>query len=475
MHIIKAFLVVLVVLLQYGCNDSETSTGQLSRPNVLIILADDLGYGDISVYEQSPYTTTNIDNIGAEGVISTAFYVTTPYCAPSRASILTGMFPLRHGLIKNPTPDAHAGVDTIGLNPEAKTIAEILGQSGYKTKAIGKWHLGHKPQFFPNRQGFDEYYGILYSNDMRPVQIMSNEDTLHYPVDQRTITRDYTERSIEFIKRNKDTNFFLYLSHAMPHKPLAVSDSFYTPGGKNNLYEDVINELDWSTGEIMKTLKNLNILDNTVVIFMSDNGPWYGGSTGGLKGMKATNWEGGIRVPFLIRYPKVLPKNAKVSIPLWAPDILPTICALTQTKAPDLMVDGQDITSVLQGADTLHGPVFSMHNDKIISVREGDFKLILENPTGFIPESADDWKDPRGPDGSTIIAQKEQYSPADYPGILPEHSTEGVQLFNVSRDPEEEINEAPNMILKVEHLKALTKAFKAGFNSADPDLVEQDK
>jgi arylsulfatase A-like enzyme len=415
------------------------------QPNVLIILTDDLGYGDISSFGQKNYKTPNIDNIATEGVSSTDFYVPTPYCAPSRATLLTGRFPLRHGLTKNPTPDANDFIDNVGLSPDEITMAEVFRDAGYATKAIGKWHLGHKEKYFPVNQGFDEYYGILYSNDMRPVQMIENRDTVQYPIDQRYLTKDYTERAIDFIKRKKDDPFFLYLAHAMPHKPLAASSRFYTPETPNDLYADVIRELDWSVGEVMATLEELQILENTIVIFMSDNGPWYGGSSGGFKGMKATTWEGGIRVPFMIRYPKVFPKNKKIEVPLWSPDIFPTLFSLTNIQpSKTISLDGQDITKILQGKKEKNGPVFSMHNDEIMSVRKGDLKLFVNRPYKRKSYDLKTWKDRRGPDGTTIIAQFEQATPADYPGVVPQKNINEIQLFNLRNDPTESVDLAPS-------------------------------
>jgi uncharacterized sulfatase len=408
------------------------------KPNILIILADDLGYGDISSFGQKYYKTPNIDRIGKEGVTATSFYVPTPYCAPSRASLLTGRFPLRHKLIRNPTPDAHIEVDTIGLNPKEITIAEIFKSSGYTTKAIGKWHIGHYPKFFPVEQGFDEYYGILYSNDMRPVQIIQNKDTVQYPVNQRCLTKDYTKHAVDFIKKKQDEPFFLYLAHAMPHKPLAASKEFYTPETPDDLYADVVRELDWSIGEVIKTLEELELLDNTIVVFMSDNGPWYGGSTGGLKGMKATTWEGGIRVPMMIRYPQAFIKNSTSSVPLSSLDLLPTLTTLSNVQLPENTVfDGIDITRVLQNKTINHPAIFSLHNDEIMSVRKGDYKLFIQSPPGFKMYDLSGWTDPRGPDGTTIIAQTEQPTPANYPGIIPEKSSKNIQLFNLRTDPKE--------------------------------------
>ena len=191
------------------------------KPNVVIILTDDMGYGDISCYNSSQVKTANIDRLAAEGIRLTDFYVPTPYSAPSRATLLTGRFPLRHGLVQNPAPDA--GINDPGISAGEVTMGEIFQSEGYKTKCIGKWHLGHKPEFFPVKHGFDEYYGILYSNDMRPVQLIENMDTVEYPVDQNLLTRKYTDKALDFIRRNGSSPFFLYLAHAMPHR-LAGTD-----------------------------------------------------------------------------------------------------------------------------------------------------------------------------------------------------------------------------------------------------------
>jgi uncharacterized sulfatase len=435
---------------------------QQEKPNVLIILTDDMGYGEISCYNSDQIKTHNIDNLAKKGVRFTNFYVPTPYCAPSRATLLTGRFPLRHGMVQNPAPDA--GINDAGIGANEITLGNIFQEAGYKTKLIGKWHLGHKPEYFPVKHGFDEYYGILYSNDMRPVQIIENMDTVEYPVDQSLLTQKYTNKAIEFITTNKDKPFFLHLCHAMPHKPLAASSRFYTPETPNDLYADVIRELDWSVGEIIKTLERLKILDNTIVIFMSDNGPWYGGNTGGLKGMKATNWEGGIRVPFIISYPEVLPVNSEVEVPCWSPDIFPTLLSLTKVSAnsPNTL-DGVDITEIIKGKQVTHKPVFSMHNSQIMSVRKGDWKLFVHNPGYFKPVDLSVWHDPRGPDGKTIIAPAEQANPGHYPGIIPTKTENDIQLYNLKNDPTESndlVNKNPE---KVDELLQELKNFEASF------------
>jgi len=451
------YIFIISLLSLIACSSSNKKLQKEQKPNVLIILTDDLGYGDISCYGQTDYQTPHIDNIAEHGVSCTDFYVPTPYCAPSRATLLTGRFPLRHGLIRNPTPDA--GINDIGIGEEEITLGEVFQEAGYATKCIGKWHLGHKEEFFPVNNGFDEYFGILYSNDMRPVQLIEDMDTVEYPVDQSTLTKRYTEKAIEFIERNKETPFFLHLCHAMPHKPLAASDRFYTPETPNDLYTDVIKELDWSVGSIIETLKELEILENTIVIFMSDNGPWYGGSTGGFKGMKATTWEGGIRVPFIVHYPKVFPENTKVDVPCWSPDIFPTLLALTGVKfASQNKIDGTDITEVLKGKQTEHAPVFSMHKSDIMSVRKGDWKLFVREPRYWKKTDLSKWKDKRGPDGTTIIAPIiGQANPGMYPGVKPMKPENEIQLFNIKNDPTESNDLAKE---KPELVKQLWKEYK---------------
>ena len=274
--------------------------GSLSgkKPNIILILADDLGYGDLSSYGQANWQTPNIDRIGTKGARLTHFYTPVPYCAPTRASLLTGRYPQRHGLTTNPFPDGGVrtnfqtfrGNDSLGLNPKELLLSELLKEQGYATKAIGKWHLGHRPQFLPTRHGFDEYFGILYSNDMKPVKLLRNEQTAEYPVVQGALTKRYTQEAVDFIGKNKDKPFFLYLPHAMPHKPLAASEEFYTPNTPKDLYADVMRELDWSIGQLLDKVKAEGLDENTIIIFTSDNGPWFGGSSGCLRGMKATSW-----------------------------------------------------------------------------------------------------------------------------------------------------------------------------------------
>ncbi|MHC1705709.1 MAG: sulfatase-like hydrolase/transferase [Tenuifilaceae bacterium] len=406
------------------------------KPNVVIILTDDMGYGEISCYNPNQVKTSNINALADCGVRFTDFYVPTPYSAPSRASLLTGRFPLRHGMVQNPAPDA--GINDIGLKASEVTMAELFQEEGYRTKCIGKWHLGHKPEYFPVKHGFDEYFGILYSNDMRPVQIIGNMDTVEHTVDQRLLTQKYTSKALDFIDRNQHSPFFLYLAHAMPHKPLAASESFYSQGDSKELYNSVIRELDWSVGEVIKKLNDLSILENTIIIFMSDNGPWYGGNAGGFKGMKATNWEGGIRVPFIIRYPKEFPQGKTVNTPCWSLDIMPTLMKLVGINTNSkIKLDGQDISEIIKGKSNDHSPIFSMKDTTIRTIRDGNWKLFVKKPDFYRQIDLKNWTDERGPDGSTIIAPKNQATPEDYPGVKPEKIVGEMLLFDLVEDPAE--------------------------------------
>jgi len=437
--------------------------GNAFNPNVLIILADDLGYGDVSCYDTGAPETPGIDQLAAEGVRCTDFYVPTPYCAPSRATLLTGRFPLRNGIIRNPAPDA--GIDDIGIASDEITLGEIFQESGYRTKLIGKWHLGHREEFFPVKHGFDEYYGILYSNDMRPVQIIEDMDTVEYPVDQSFLTQKYTAKAVQFIKENKENPFFLHLCHAMPHKPLAASPDFYTPETRDDLYADVIRELDWSTREIINLLEELEILDRTIVIFMSDNGASYGGNTGPLKGKKANNWEGGVRVPFIIRYPESLPSDDVIETPCWSPDMFPTLLSMCGIDLPEsLFIDGENIIEILKGNQHEHKAIYTMKGDKIRTIRKGEWKMYIGKPDFYKPVDLTNWVDKRAPDGTTIIAPIEQATPAQYPGIKPLKMDGDIFLFNLKKDISEMSNVAgsyPGVLAELEkEYKAFTSSLR---------------
>jgi len=417
---------------------SETA----KKPNFVLIFADDLGYGDIGGFglKESPFKTPNLDRMASEGAKLTSFYVPTPYCAPSRGTILTGRYPFRHGVVFNPTPDG--GVNEVGLAQSEITIAEALGEAGYASICVGKWHLGHTFKYLPRKQGFDEYLGILYSNDMRPVQLVENEKVVEYPVVQATLTKRYTQRTLDFIDRSAKKNrpFFVYLAHAMPHKPLAASKDFYTPETPDDLYADVIRELDWSVGQIFARLKALGLDDNTMVIFTSDNGPWYGGSTGGLRGMKGKTWDGGLRVPMIARWPGKIPAGVVNKSPAATIDVLPTILKAASVAVPsDRVIDGEDIMSMLKSgkAPSPNEVVFGMKRTNLAIIRSGKWKLHVRAPGGM-SNRGDNWIDPRGPDGVTILAPREQSRPSRYPGVKGGDKPKNMMLFDLENDPAEQ-------------------------------------
>ena len=451
------------------------------RPNFLLIFADDLGYGDIRGFGLTPHQlspgekpildeagispqlqlvrgeTPNLNRMAAEGAKLTNFYVPTPYCAPSRATILTGRYPFRNGVVFNPAPDS--GINSVGLPSSEITIAEALKEAGYASTCIGKWHLGHTPEFLPRRQGFNEYYGILYSNDMRPVQLVENEKVVEYPVIQATLTKRYTQRALDFIECNFRCNrpFFLYLAHAMPHKPLAASEDFYTPDTPDDLYADVIRELDWSVGQILGKLTQLGLDDNTLVLFTSDNGPWYGGSTGGLRGMKSLTWEGGLRVPLIARWSGKIPAGLVNNSPAGTIDVFPTILNAAGVDVPkDRVIDGKDIWPLLTSsqAKSPHEALFGMQGPNLMTVRSGKWRLHVRSP-GPVPKRGEDWVDPRGPDGVTIIAPYEQARPSAYPGVLGGDEPKDMMLFDIEADPSEQHDVSEQHGDVVKRLKAL--------------------
>ena len=340
------------------------------------------------------------------------------------------------------------------------TLGEAFQAAGYATGMVGKWHLGHRPGFYPTEHGFDEYYGILYSNDMRPVTLVEDTAVVEYPVVQATLTERYTDRALDFIEQNQDQPFFLYLAHAMPHKPLAPSPDFYTPETPDDLYADVLRELDHSVGRVLEKIQDLGLDRNTLVIFLSDNGPWFGGSTGGLRGMKAQTWEGGIRVPFIARWPERIPAGHERDAVAGSIDVFPTVLQAAGLPLPDgPPLDGQSLLPVLTSdAPSPHEAVYAMHGADVRAVRSGRWKLHVGPPTrpGYMdvgdPES---WDDPRGPDGVTILGPFEQPHPGEHPGVDAGVTPKAMMLFDLEADPAEQRDVADEHPEVVERLKAL--------------------
>ena len=441
------------------------------RPNVVIIYADDLGWGSLSCYGQTDYETPHLDRMATEGARLTSFYVSTPSCGPSRVALLTGRYPFRTGVPFNPAPDAGRNH---GIKASEITLAELLKSQGYATQIVGKWHLGHLPEYYPTRHGFDAYFGILYSNDMRPVMLCRDEDAVEYPVVQNYLTQRYTEEAVSFIEANKDGPFFLYFPHAMPHKPLAASEAFYKPGGQaSDLYASVIRELDWSVGQVLEALRTAGVEDNTLVLFSSDNGPWYGGDTGGHRGMKGSSWEGGIRVPGIFWWPGQIPAGQTIDIPCATIDLFPTICSLINIDPEPYDLDGYNIWNLLKSDDK--GPdraVFAWNGVNLMSAREGRWKLHRTAPRAFergIKEVV--WIDNRGPDGHTIIAPFEQSEPWEYPSPPDTPKTapsKKIQLFDLQTDPYEQTEVTSRHPEVVARLQALMEAELATVGEVAP-------
>ena len=446
--------------------------GAQAAPNFIVILADDLGYGDLSAFGATAHETPHLDRMAAEGARLTQFYVPMPFCGPSRGTLLTGRYPFRTTLVSNPSPDV--GRNAIGLPPAEITIAEALKPLGYATAAVGKWHLGHIEKYLPRKQGFDEYYGILYSNDMRPVQLVENETVVEYPVIQAELTKKYTRRSLDFIERNRDKPFFLYLPHAMPHKPLAASEDFYTPQTPGDLYSDAVRELDWSVGRILAKLRELDLDSNTFVFFTSDNGATFGGYNGGLRAMKGSNFDGGIHVPAIARWPGKIPAGQVSGEVAASADVFATIVAAAGGKLPaDRKIDGLDLMPLLSGAakKSPHEAVFAMGGQQLKLLRSGRWKLHVRPPQpGFTClDDASGWQDPRGPDGLTIIAQFEQATPADCPGLVTGPAPKPLMLFDMEADRGEQRDVAAEYPEVVARLRKIFEAMDAQTPASYPD------
>src|SRR6266496_2815669 len=295
---------------------------QLAPPNIVLILADDLGYGDLSCYG-SRISTPNIDQMAQEGVRFTQFTSVSSVCSPSRAGWMTGRYPTRFGIPRVLDPS-----DTYGLPDSETTLAQMLKASGYATMCVGKWHLGSLPQYLPTNRGFDEFYGIPYSIDQGNRPLMHNRDLIEEPARLDTLTQRYTQRAVDFVYRSKDKPFFLYMPHAFPHLPLAASAAFAGRSSRGP-YGDAVQEIDWSVAQVLQALKANGIDSDTLVMVSSDHGPWFQGSPGGLRGRKGESWEGGVRVPFVARYPARIPSGVVCRNFATTLDVLPTVAGLT--------------------------------------------------------------------------------------------------------------------------------------------------
>lgn len=393
-------LAAIFGLLLAGCAAPDRATvardGPRDSPSVVVFFTDDQGYGDLGCFGHPTIATPNIDHLAAGGARLTQFYVPSPVCSPSRAALLTGCYPRR--------VDMHRHVvfpeDDFGLHPDEVTLAEMLRDAGYATGVFGKWHLGHRRGLLPTDQGFDVFFGIPYSNDMsqfhRPagasyrlhLPLMRGDRVIEWEPDQTTLTRDCTDEALAFLEDVKDRPFLLYMPFAMPHIPLFASEAHRGTSARG-LYGDVIEEIDANVGRVLDALERHGIADDTLVIFTSDNGPWLtyredGGSAGPLRGGKGSNWEGGQRVPAVVRWPGGIPGGTVRREVMTTMDIVPTIVGLAGIELPaDRPVDGRDVSSVLSGnaaaaADLVERPFlyYSMRGE-LAAVRRGPWKLVL--------------------------------------------------------------------------------------------------
>jgi arylsulfatase A-like enzyme len=384
----------LSVLLLAGCA-GRSSSELPPQPNIVVIFIDDMGWGDVGVQGAEGYATPAIDGLAAQGVRFTDFYVAQPVCSASRAALLTGCYPNRIGI-----HGALAPSNKNGIADSEVTLAELCRDKGYATAIFGKWHLGHHEQFLPTNHGFDEYLGIPYSNDMwpghpenpkawPPLPLIEDTEAIGFNTDQGLFTGDFTRRAVDFIERNSGQPFFLYLAHPMPHVPLYVSSEF-EGRTERGLFGDVIEEIDWSVGQVLEALDRTGVADETLVMFSTDNGPWlsYGdhaGSAGPLREGKGTTFEGGVRVPFIARFPGQILAGSTCSEPAMTIDVFPTVAGLLGAELPAHPIDGQDIWPLLSGMPGAVSPhealFFYYHKNNLEAVRSGRWKLHL--PHGY--------------------------------------------------------------------------------------------
>jgi len=452
------FLFKFIALVTTMCLSSSLIAQQkqsVTPPNVVLFFLDDMGYGDLSVTGALGYNTPNIDKMALEGSRFTNYMAAQAVCTASRAALLTGCYPNRIGLNGALGPSS-----STGLNTEEETLAELLKAKGYSTGIFGKWHLGSKKAFLPLQHGFDEYYGIPYSHDMWPFH--PNQTHAKYPPlplyegnkviktinsldDAAELTTAITKRAVDFIRKHKQDPFFMYIPHPLPHVPMAVSSRFKGKS-ERGIYGDVLMELDWSVGEILAELKKQGLDKNTIILFTSDNGPWlnYGdhaGSSGGFREGKGTTFEGGQRVPLIVKWPGVVPAGRVSNKLMAAMDILPTIVTLCGAELPKKKIDGVEWTALLKGDDTQTPRdefLYYYRQNNLEAVRKGNWKLIFPHPGRSYEENSP------GQDG--------------LPGIAPENIAFPMALYNLERDPGERYDVSEQYPEVVKKLNKLAEA-----------------
>lgn len=376
-----------------------------TKPNIIIIYADDLGYGDLGCYGHPTIKTPNLDKMAAEGLKFTQFYVGASVCTPSRAALLTGRLPIRNGMCSDRIRVLFP-FSTSGIPENEWTLAEALKEQEYHTAIVGKWHLGHLPGYLPLDHGFDRYFGFPYSNDMieypgrnppagkyPPIPLYDQDKVIELEPDQRQLTKRYTKAALEFIEENKTDNFFLYMAHSFPHVPLFASEDFRGKSSRG-LYGDVVEELDWSVGQIMDRIKSLGIAENTFVFFTSDNGPWLvkkeeGGSAGLLREGKGCTWEGGMREPAIAWWPgRIKPGETTESIATTM-DLFATAVELAGGTLPtDREYDGTSMLQILEnGTARIREEMFYYLGAELFAVRKGPWKIHYKTLTPYVGQS----------------------------------------------------------------------------------------
>jgi arylsulfatase A-like enzyme len=376
----------------------DTTSELPAGPNIVVILFDDLGLGDIGAYGGEAIPTPHLDRMAAEGLLFRNGYSPSPYCSASRAGLMTGRYAARSGLdhvLQVPRSWQDNMVRFGGLNrrlpAEEITIAEVLKAAGYATAIVGKWHLGDQSPSLPNDMGFDSFYGLLFSNDQGKPKVWNDKEIVErHPIDQTTLTRRYTEQAVAFIEKNEDRPFFLYLPHTFPHIPLHVGEDRLGTSAAGR-YGDVVEELDWSTGEVLAALRRAGVANNTLVVVSSDNGPWFQGSPGGLRGRKFDIFEGGMRVPFMVRWPRRIDAGRVDEELVSGIDLFPTVLELLNVPPPpDRVIDGESLVQRFgKGKAEPRGPVWFHQVGHLRAVRLGRFKyhnrhrLPFGNPPDF--------------------------------------------------------------------------------------------
>ena len=438
------YLSTLLVLFLFGCSKSIEKS-----PNIVFILTDDLAYADLSSYGSEFIETPNLDKMADDGVKMTSYYAAQAVCSASRAAILTGCYPNRLGI-----SGAFGPKSKRGINPDEFLLSEMLKENNYKTGIFGKWHLGDAEKFLPTNHGFDEFYGILFSNDMwkfhpeRPegypddLMLYRNETPIQSIIDQSDLTKDITDESIRFIEKNKDNQFFLYIAHPQPHVPLFASKDFNGSTG-NGLFADVISEIDFSVGRVIEALEKNNLTENTIVVFTSDNGPWlsYGdhaGSSGIYREGKGTAWEGGQRVPCIIKYPFEIKANTIIDEPVMGIDWMPTFSHITGSKLSDNKIDGKNIWPLLTQKENKspHKELyFYYRQNELHAVRSGNWKLYF--PRSYRTLNGK----PGGKDGMPV---KYEYN-----------EVKSNELYNLKEDPSEMKNVYMENIEKAKELEKI--------------------